>query len=529
MIFVPKVNLLEQTKNDLVEQCGISEAEIGIVGGGLKEIGRKITISTYQSHMANMRAGNGYKKLMSRIEAVHCDEAHRSLGEQTKVSLELTQVEEESENEALEMLNRAVANPILKIGYTATPRLAEKGVADEYGRTEISRVKYSDLVKAGVLVPFKLHHTDGTIVAGQLSEEEEVELLSKQDTYRKLLRLYKTACEQEKLQVAAFCVNIKECGKFREIAEQEFGLRTKRVTSAADDKTALAEAEKMLKNGEIDIIVTVDKLTEGWNFPALDGVIYARGSKSPARIIQACGRASRISVNKSFAHIFETSWRVGKSIDSKDKKADDEDDEDDEENESKNPPNIMKVGGRKALNLVEAFLQNGEDLEGLQTMFAVVNGEKMEFEVLEELTFAELRAGVLLEKRTAKDWAEMDTKEKKAFKIEGLGLVAIATRFGVAGKPAGNHSVHLELGRKIYGDCPELKDELTLAELRAGVLLEKRTAKDWAEMDKKEKQAFKIEGLGLDAIATRFGVAGRPAGNHSVHLELGRKIYGEVK
>jgi len=42
MIFVPKVNLLEQTKNDLVEQCGISEAEIGIVGGGLKEIGRKI-------------------------------------------------------------------------------------------------------------------------------------------------------------------------------------------------------------------------------------------------------------------------------------------------------------------------------------------------------------------------------------------------------------------------------------------------------------------------------------------------------
>ncbi len=150
-----------------------------------------------------------------------------------------------------------------------------------------------------------------------------------------------------------------------------------------------------------------------------------------------------------------------------------------------------------------------------------------------ELTLEDLKKAILNEVPTAAQWAGMDSKAKKNFKVGELGLYAIATKFCIVGNPIKNNKYYLELGRIIYGNLPELiyveKVELTLEDLKKAILNEVPTAAQWARMNAKTKHAFKSQGLGLTAIATRFGVVGNPSNNHKYHLELGRLIYGELE
>jgi hypothetical protein len=53
------------------------------------------------------------------------------------------------------------------------------------------------------------------------------------------------------------------------------------------------------------------------------------------------------------------------------------------------------------------------------------------------------------------------------------------------------------------------------------------TPGQWVKMTVKEKYAFHVHGKGLSALARIFGIEGNPVGYHSVHLELGARIFGE--
>lgn len=131
---------------------------------------------------------------------------------------------------------------------------------------------------------------------------------------------------------------------------------------------------------------------------------------------------------------------------------------------------------------------------------------------------------------TAEEWAGMKAKEKAKLKITNMnmGLMAIARRFGVNGDPINHHKVHLELGRKIYGEH-EVLQEISLDDVKKDILDQRPTAAAWAGMKRKEKGKFKITNtkIGLMTIAAMFGVSENPVNNHKYHLELGRKIYGE--
>jgi hypothetical protein len=112
-----------------------------------------------------------------------------------------------------------------------------------------------------------------------------------------------------------------------------------------------------------------------------------------------------------------------------------------------------------------------------------------------------------------------------------MGLGALATKFGVKGNPANKYSYHLDLGKKMFGENPvfDYKEnpELSDAELREAARNEIKTPIEWAGMNVKVKRKFKVAGLGLVAMAGRFGIKGNPVNNHKYHLELGKKIYGD--
>lgn len=323
LILVPKTVLLEQTAESFTEMLGIAEENIGIVGDQTRQLGRKFTISTYQSHTSNMKKDDDYARLMLDVELVICDEAHRSLGEKTQNTLEvfdysedeeLTEEEMQEEQELLDNAEQYIGKSALVLGFTATPQLRIKQVEKHFD-TLISRISYEELIGIGILVPLKVFQDSAYLEPDEvdyITEEEEGKILERENVYRKLLQRFTNQRAEQlagiQLNPAVFCVNIEECKKFQQVAA-EFGHKSMIITSKIG-KNSLEEAEGKLLKGEIDFIITVNKLTEGWDFPPLNTVILARASRSPAIIIQAVGRGMRSDENKDNCYVFEANWRV---------------------------------------------------------------------------------------------------------------------------------------------------------------------------------------------------------------------------
>ena len=551
MILVPKTNLLMQTKDELVKMLGIAEEDIGIVGEGYSEHDRPITISTYQSHLANYSGKQKwYRDKLAKLEVLICDEAHKALGDATQKSLKL---EEEVETEVLSKADKQFGKTVLKLAFTATPKLAAKSVQIVFGKTEIARETYANLVRSGVLVPFRMFHTEGRILVGEDYEEghemtldEEAKVLARERTYQKLLDMYAElhTSTQEKLRTAVFCSSISECDKFMELAQNEYGLKCIRVTSK-DDKEALKRAEQGLMDGTYDMVVTVDKLTEGWNFPPLNTVINARATNSPARLLQGCGRAGRTFNGKRWANIFETNWTVGRMVNKSLNNAERLPEQGGDRVRRTSPEVANDVNddgsvekefvGKRALNLMEGFLANGENIQDLSVLCLNTDGEPLQYETLGEKERVRVIAR-LREEFTPEQWAGMNRNKKQAYKFQpgNLGLVALAGILGVGGDPVANQSFHLAMGQEIWGDLECLKIEERIEVSKEQViarLREEFTPEQWAGMNYNKKKAYKFQpgNLGLKALASILGIPGDPVGYSAFHLAIGREIWGDLE
>lgn len=330
-IFVPKTILMGQTAEDLVKTIGIPERKIGFVGDRHYDIGKnkQILIGTYRSNLNRMGNDHAYTNEMNDTSLVICDEAHRSLGHKSARSLSQFGLGFGVRKEEIYNSSRLI------LGFTATTELLDKSVSDNYHEL-IAEEHYDDLVRAGILVPFFVTKAEASNIFGEelknLTEKEEADILARENVYKKLIAAFLKTREtaEEPLYPIAFCANHKECEKFKAIAANE-GLRCAIVTGyeRKEDLQAVKKAEEALLRGEIDTMITVDLLTEGWNFPPANMAIMARAGQSPARIIQAAGRTGRAydsAVNLDYAgiirrpykktrsHVLEAEWNVTSRI-----------------------------------------------------------------------------------------------------------------------------------------------------------------------------------------------------------------------
>ena len=251
LVLVPKQNLLAATMDEFVTMVGMDPNDIGLVGAGSYEIGKQITIATYQSHMKKMKKDKAYREEIQKCDVIICDEAHRSLGDKTKESIdeidavredeeaademehmeeeeentdeiELTEEEQAAETEALKNLSAITNKQSLKLAFTATPTLANKDVADEFPYL-IAEEKQSDLVKAGILVGYRIIQVGAEQrvddFEGYMTEEQEADVLEREKVYGKLTKEYADALKNYRdkkseadypLYGVAFCVNIAE-------------------------------------------------------------------------------------------------------------------------------------------------------------------------------------------------------------------------------------------------------------------------------------------------------------------------------
>lgn len=396
LFLVPRNNLIDQTI-DALKKVGFGEDDIGVVGDGRFQPGKLMTICTYQSLPKLMKGRKHTYELML------CDEAHRGLGERTNKHLSAVADESVSEVEVtLADVEKYIPKQALRLGFTATPDLLKKSV-DKYFKKLIHSVTFAELVRSKILVKFKLVHTEGTVYDedmehGEINQAMETKILEREKIYAKLVGKYLETTEKlgRKLRTAVFCSSIAECDKFVLEAERE-NLKCAVVTSRESEKNpkALEEAEDAMMRGEIDFIVTVDKLGEGWDFPPLEAIILARATLSPVKIIQPIGRAARTyidskGVEKQASYVFETEWERKSARSEKNAISSedvlDNDHEIEENGGSHDDDDDVKIPGnkgkRKPLNVAQALVRLGE--VDIAEICEGIDGEPLQYEAYEK-------------------------------------------------------------------------------------------------------------------------------------------------
>lgn len=565
VIFVPRVDLIDQAYDALI-RIGFTAEDIGKFGGGTNTIGKKIVVATYQSHISHSQKEGPYREFMKKVRLTICDEAHRSLGEKTvealdevgstdlPTSAQQDTDEENAQDQAMILIERELSDKTLVLGFTATSKLAAKHVKDRF-RKEIAHDGVVDMIKAGVLCNFRIEQIRGDINPatdfsnGIITNDREVKILERNKAYDKLLDVFDKVFEQMLAQgqvprTVASCSNITEANRFLDLVRQR-GYQAEVYTSKDKDaptrkfqaakKTAL---ESRMRRGQLDMIVTVDKLSEGWDFPEVNIALNARAIASPARIVQFAGRALRIAKDKLFAVIIEVAWQIkGQAL---------ERSELDESTEGSGSGGNADEGGAAnsindgdKLGFLEALAELGESIDDLRSMCVRADGTPFEY-VFGTNTLRKSPTEVARTIRTEYSvvrWINLTSVERAQVKVFDIGITAIASLFGVDRSPIGSTDAHLALALKIWENDPISCELITAAiaertvsqdtrqEIIRKAILAKWTARVWVDMSGSDLAKVKVGRDKINAIGTIFGVTGRPDASRLAHLELALKIW----
>lgn len=198
------------------------------------------------------------------------------------------------------------------IGFTATPIRGDRkglgshvdGIFDDMSVT----CNTYDLIKKEMLSPYKIYATSQVDIKG-ISRDKNGELNNKQlhmktkeaDITGDAVAQYKKHLDGQ--PVITFCINIEHA---KEVAA-EFNLAG--VPSVAvSSKSSLAERQSALdgmKNGSVLNLVNVDLFGEGYDCPAIAGVIMLRRTTSYSLFKQQFGRMLRPSPGKLFGVLLD--------------------------------------------------------------------------------------------------------------------------------------------------------------------------------------------------------------------------------
>ncbi len=380
----------------------------------------------------------------------------------------------------------------------------------------------------------------------------------------------------------AFCTNHAECERFVEDAAKlglKFEILTGRELAKGETgRTQLKAAETRLQSHEIDGFVTVEKLATGYSPNFMNTILWARVTSS-ARTVQGIGRGGRrhtypSDAPKTHCTVIETNWTLSRNA-TKGKKtplrlADALEDQGEDAEAICGMANGAKLDVRKPVTQERArelitttyaptefailksrqrkgvdFAGTGLGLKAIAVLFGVEGnpfGNNNDFHALGSAIYGEAygdpednersRVRTLITNTyTSTQFASLKTHHRGGTDFAGtrLGLVAIATLFGVEGDPVGNTNDFHALGSAIYGEAYGDPEDNERSRVRI-LITRVYTATEFSILRKDQRRGTDFAGtrLGLGAIATLFGVEGEPASNTNVFHTLGRAIYGEA-
>jgi len=300
LVLMHKQELCLQFFESFQKFTDVPFTDVGICCAGLGEkiIDRRITIASIQTFVNIMDQYPGAGLII-------IDEAHRiDINSNTQYK------------KIIDYLRLQKPNCRL-LGVTATP--ARMGHGYIYGKKckprsvnlfdELScKITYEELKKDGHLVPLKgvvANHeslekdlagvaTSGDYVLDQLGEimSREIHLETAVEAIEKYCGEYKRVC--------VFCCTIDHAEKLQALIGDE-------STIVHSQLSAIERANNMQlwKSGKKRIITSVNILTEGFDMPILDCLVFARPTLSSSLFLQAVGRVLRVFKSKDHGFIVD--------------------------------------------------------------------------------------------------------------------------------------------------------------------------------------------------------------------------------
>ena len=264
-------------------------APLGVYSAGLRkrQLGEPITYASVQS--VRNRAGQ-----IGRIDLVLVDEAH------------CISTTETGGYRALIAALQAI-NPALRIvGFTASPYRLGHGMitegADALFSSILEPVTIAELVLRGHLSPLRSKITSHKLATDGLHTRQgdyiasEMEARFNTDEHNSAIAAEIIERASDRKHWLIFCSGVDHCIQFAQEL-RAMGITADWVTG--DDTNASRDRKLQdFASGKIRAICSVGVLTTGYDFPALDCIVFLRATKSPGLYLQMAVRGCRIHPEK---------------------------------------------------------------------------------------------------------------------------------------------------------------------------------------------------------------------------------------
>lgn len=199
----------------------------------------------------------------------------------------------------------------VQIGVTATPcRLDGKGLGNFFDYM-VKGPTVAELTDMGYLVPAKywgwpvdlsgVHTRHGDYAPHELAER-----LDKPKLIGDMLAHYRQICPGKK--TVAFAVNRLHAEHIAETFRQG-GYRAETLLGDLPKAERLGRTKKF-ESGELQLLSTVDVVSEGYDLPGIEAVILGRSTQSLAMFLQQVGRMLRTAPGKQFGCVLDHAGNV---------------------------------------------------------------------------------------------------------------------------------------------------------------------------------------------------------------------------
>lgn len=200
------------------------------------------------------------------------------------------------------------------IGLTATPERGDgMNVANRFfGGRIASELRLWDALEEELLCPFHYHvNADGTdlssvkMAAGDYQANQLSTVLTGNDARVRLIvqAIQDKILDPNSMRALCFCVDIQHA-EYMTQAFEKVGFKVALVTSRGST-IPRNEAIAQLKNGEVQIICTVDIFNEGVDVPEIDTILMLRPTQSPVIFLQQLGRGLRLAPGKTVLTVLD--------------------------------------------------------------------------------------------------------------------------------------------------------------------------------------------------------------------------------
>jgi superfamily II DNA or RNA helicase len=275
LVLVPRRNLADQTAAALVRHFpGVPYNMDGPTAAGRDGV----TIATYQASLRHQDEMD-----WERVGLVICDEAHTTLGAQTR-----------------KLLDRATT--AILAGFTATPATTTGHVEQVFGPVAATLDRL-EAIKRGILAPLRslrveraVDLTDVARVRGDFDQASLGRALNRALWHKACAEVWAENFGPLGMAGVAYTATVAQA---HALAEE---MQARSVKAAAvSGQTPLRELNTILRKfgrGEIDVLCNADLLTEGWDETRASVVMHLAPTTSERVFVQRLGRVMRPAEGK---------------------------------------------------------------------------------------------------------------------------------------------------------------------------------------------------------------------------------------